>query len=298
MLFKKRVFSMKKYSASNRNTLNKSDRFQAKNQEKPRVFQYRKLVSFSINMTSIVILSDAEIAAITDDVKRGAEALKVLWRALLEDARIKEKPTKLNFANELIVRSPQMWIIVFEARSVTTKMFVTEDLAQGRLAKAYEEAVHRTFAESHDPPFVLSSLQTADAAMLVRNFQAIGTLYCNIPFDVTRPSVAAATLVTVLAPLFLETKRIVARLNERQVDDIKGTGAGARYAATKKLDPLNYPDEDREGIKHATMKAESPFEGQRKRMRDEDEEKPRECNHCKKSFTGKWSAHKKSGNCV
>ena len=86
-------------------------------------------------------------------------------------------------------------------------------------------------------------------------FQSVGTLYTNIPFDNKHASVAAATVITVLTPLFLECKRVIRRLNGRQLDSLGASGA--RFIATKKMDPMNYPDEDREGLKRVTMKSEA-----------------------------------------
>lgn len=250
-------------------------------------------------VSATVLTADADFAGLADDATRAREASKVMQHALLVDARLSAWPYRFNFGNELLTRSPQGWCLIFEHRDLTLEHFVTEDLAKGKLTVDFEQAVTRTFSCVEEPPYRLDPEMMTEAATLVRLFQSIGTLWLNIPFDRTAPTVAAATIITVLTPLFHEAKKVIRRMNAHQVDALGYSGA--RYTSTRRLDPLNFPDEDREGIKRGVMKSESIIERvENKRSREEDTTDysiPRACHKCSKMFTGKWSKHKSSGEC-
>ena len=128
---------MKKYSVSNLIQLHAivhsmSDRFQAKiirvilrklritlevqdcilSDQSSETVQEKMAVS----VAATVLLSDADICAMSNGDEKAAAASKVMCWHLLTSARLTAWPTARNFGNELMVRSPECWCFVIEGR--------------------------------------------------------------------------------------------------------------------------------------------------------------------------------------
>ena len=236
-------------------------------------------------MADPVALAQAELDASNERKRLRADrkAFGVLFASrMLADAKEPAVPEPLNFANPLVVRTPQLWLLIFERRDVSAGLFETEDENEGLLTQDFAKAIARCFAGTEDAPFVLPADQTEDSAALTRVFMAIGSLYCVVPMN---PSLGHAENITALLktcrPLTEEAYRIIRRMNSRNIA-LNG-GSADRYLTQRLLDPSQFGSRDKKAVERATTRAEVPLESALKKVRLEAAGTAEVCGICKRA---------------
>lgn len=239
-------------------------------------------------------MTDNEVQAAENGATQAAFRKKFVSR-FLSEAGETELPSPLTFANNLCVRLPALWILVWESREVQEHHFSTLDEGPGKLTLAFEHAVTRVFSGKLEPPWTLPKGQCDDAALLVAEFAALGARYCYTPINMDGPDAAIDTLVRVLRPGILTCERLIRSMNARGLTDLGYSGE--RYLTARLADPALFGKRDAECIKRATMRSEATLHTA-KRDREEDPSVKEKCTICSKEFIGSWSKHKRSGGCT
>jgi len=244
-------------------------------------------------------------------------AQEVFQQRVLSLANEDRRPDPLNFSNGIIIRSPALWLLIFDDRGLGRTDFVTVDNSDAPQTVRFYDNVVRAYSGSETEPYVLRDPHDLEAALKLKVvFRAMGTMYsaCNI-----QPNTASATseaelrhtvsevlasLFIILQPLLQEGRRLIRQLNAGLLDR-KGA-SGSRYLAWTTLDPNGFAAADREALKKATTRSEHflPDEtrprhhGKRRRFEKSDKDgKTDTCTRCGKDFTGHWSEHRRSGQC-
>ena len=245
-----------------------------------------------------------------------------LRSAILKEVGEKEDSLpELSFSSKAVVRTPLLWLLVFDTRGVKAKHFTTEDGTPGRLTESFTYALRRLFSEEADDDQDYTSLgasQEKRVAQLRSVFSAIGSLYCYVPLDPADAVASARALLRIVDPQVKLADKILREMNEYFLNQ-RGA-SGDRYRIFRDLDPNHFQVGDREAIKKSTTKQEQPNFGSqytrdrfrpRKRERDNGaranpsdtqaahaQEKMEPCRMCGKDFvSGRWLQHRRSGAC-
>lgn len=230
--------------------------------------------------------------------------------ALLLAAGEENEVLPLSFTNALVIRSPWLWVAVFEERATKTGHLRTQDGTAGTLTVAFREAVTRLFSSSEpgDPLQPLVHGQQAHVERLIADFVAFGLLYGRVPLDVAgmTPAQAAQEFVEVLRPSVVRAERTLRELNAGFIEE-KG-GSSERFLLARHLDPKMFSRDDREALKKATVRSETysfgnrnhpehvgprkgaPYQKHKYRTGDP-------CSFCHQKFQGTFSDHRKFGKC-
>lgn len=226
-----------------------------------------------------------------------------LKQKVLDLCGLTNLPTPFNFTNPLVIRSPWLWVLLFESRDYVRKHFKTEDGTGGKVVIAFREAVTTVFSRNARPPHLLVPGGEVLAETLVTRFASLGLLYAIIPLSNGENKVD--DFIEALNGSVDECKEVIRQLNACFIS--YNGGDEARYLVAARLAPDVFPPDERDAIRKATTRAEEPRtsnQNQRngprnkKRARDsEGGENTSQCRECGKQFVGSWSAHRKSGAC-
>ncbi len=179
-------------------------------------------------------------------------------------------PNPLTFSKSVVVRTPALWLLLFERRDVGLSSFVTDDDSPGDLTRAFEHGARRCFGNDDDIVRILSSDMELLLAELSAYFVALGSLYCFAPM----PSVeeleeeeeyeaaideSVQTLLRMVSPQLRGAAKVLRAMNAAFLSD-RGAG-GDKYLLSRTLDPALFSAGDREAVKKATTSKEHPTFG-------------------------------------
>lgn len=212
----------------------------------------------------MISLPDDRKASIAEDIFRKM----VLKRA--------EDPTeydalRLDLTNDVVLRTPHLWLLLFSDRGCGRRSFVKEDGVRGSLVVAFEENVARSYSGRSAPPYTLDAEDSRLAVRLTSAFRAVGVMWSGFNLSMPGDEVDEATfratstrlvniywthlicwhhLLEVLEPLIVQAKELLQELTANLLDR-KGA-SGSKYKAFAHLEPSRFPASERDAIKRAS----------------------------------------------
>jgi hypothetical protein len=225
-------------------------------------------------------------------------------------AQEEKVPSPLSLTSGSVLRSPYLWVVVFDTRKVVSASFRTDDDTPGPLSKIFEDAIRIVFSENRvgSPPCLPAS-QLEDAASLQQLFESVGLSYATHNWTPAPPintaGEAASNFLRIVSPLIRQAQTLLTEMNQRFIS-YKG-GQGGKYAAANELLPSSFAASEREAVRKATQKSEEwtaggarggagPKEKRQREPRMRDGKKV--CDVCDKTYVGKWKTHRKSADCT
>ena len=247
----------------------------------------------------------------------------VLKRATMEEKDIPQ----LAFNQAVVIRTPLLWLLIFEERAYSVPAFRGKDGEPGSATRAFLHGCALVFSgmdEDADDPVALDGEQQIRAQRLAAVFASVGTLYATIPLTGTTPVTkqkSLEALFTILRPQLSIAKRTLEEMNAAFL--MERGGDADRFLACRVLDPGQFAIQDRDAIKKATVRESAPIfggkprkrtrqgvviPGGRDRVSDKDavtagggaggQAVLEVCRKCKKTFPkGRFLQHRRSGEC-
>ena len=211
------------------------------------------------------------------------DAKAVLVEAILHEAREEKAPSHFLFSAPSLVRSPWLWVLAFEERSVTAADFSSVDGTRGPLARDFKECAERAFSGRDEAPFVVPASMGGDIDRLAAEFSALGILYCRVPLATAgSQQQAAQEMLMILRPLVVVAEATVRRLTAAFITQMGGSAE--KYLLARHLDPLLFAAAERDALRKATTRAESAVTPNREQHRNR-------CHACGVVFTGRYKLH-------
>jgi hypothetical protein len=212
--------------------------------------------------------------------------------AVLRESKEEKAPLDFNFSSPLLVRSPWLWVLAFEALNSKEDDFLTSHQTRGKLGDIFRRCAEKVFSGRDEPPFSAPAVLQEDLEELAGLFCSLGVVYSSVPLS-TEVTVSAAIIrmINILRPHVTLAQNTLRRLNAAFVG-LQG-GSAEKFVVTRRLDPSLFSADDREALRRATTRQEGFLE--RSNRVQSDRRRPREgasvCRQCSASFEGNWNHH-------
>jgi hypothetical protein len=211
----------------------------------------------------------------------------ILQEVCLAAAGETSLPRPFTLENNRVIRTPALWIVLFEKRGWVKGDFRSADGALGPACREFRELLRGTYLTEDGR--LTAPEHALDAC--TREFQSMGLLFSIVPLSAGDPRGAAETLVSSLDPQIRAAIVLLRNMSAALITALGGVGE--RYLAARLLDPSRFSASEAEAVRRGTVRPEGYVHGKRNREDGEEKERSsgRTCAKCHRFFPGTWKEH-------